>query len=117
MLFLALAVIWMFAPGFSLAQWGIQTNDVAELVSRRAAALYAGFAVMLYFARHEPPSGTRRAMVLGLIAACLILAALGLFELYSGRAQLSILLVVAIEFILPAAFLFVDRHTQLRSSK
>ena len=86
MLFLALAVIWMFAPGFSLAQWGIQSNDVAELVSRRAAALYAGFAVMLYFARHEPPSGTRRAMVLGLIAACLILAALGLFELYSGRA-------------------------------
>ena len=48
--------------------------------------------------------------MLGPLVACLILVALGLFEIYSGRAQFSILLAVAIEALLPIAFLLVDRQ-------
>ena len=110
LLFVALAVSWMFAPAFSLSQWGIQSNDIAELVSRRIAALYTGIAVMFFFARNTPPSQARRAMVLGLVLACLILAALGLFEVYAGRAQPAILVVAAIEVTLAAAFLLFDRR-------
>ena len=109
LLFLALAGSWMFAPAFSLRQWGIQSNAIADLVSRRIAALYTGIAVMFFFARNTPPSQARRALVLGLVLACLILAALALFEIYAGRAQLPILVVAAVEVSLAAAFLLFDR--------
>ena len=110
-LFLSLGCVWMFAPGRSLALWGIQSNDIAELVSRRAAAMYVGLSVMFFMARNAPPSPGRRALVSGLVVACLILAALGLFEIYRGRAQLDILIAVTIEVALPLAFLLVDRRS------
>ena len=94
----------MFAPGRSLALWGIQSNDIAELVSRRAAAMYVGLSVMFFMARNAPPSPARRALVSGLVVACLILAALGLFEIYRGRVQLDMLIAVTIEVALPLAF-------------
>ena len=108
-LFMALACLWMLAPARSLALWGVQSNDVAELVSRRGAAMYAGISVMFFMARSAPPSPARRALVSGVIVACLILAALGLFEISAGRAQLGILLAVIIEVALSLAFLLVDR--------
>ena len=109
-LFLSLACLWMFAPATPLAMWGIQSNDVAELVSRRGAAMYAGISVMFFRARSAPPSLARRALASGVIVAGVILAVLGLIEIAAGRAQLGILLAVIIEVALALAFLLVDRE-------
>ncbi|CAM3123580.1 hypothetical protein BZK31_16670 [Pseudomonas floridensis] len=109
-LFWALAVSWMCVPAQMLANWGVGFSSETGLVSRRAAALYAGIGVMLFMARHAVPSLTRSALVGGLVTACLILAALGVFELVAGHATPAILSAVVIEVLLSLAFLVVQRR-------
>lgn len=104
-LFLLLAIIWMLAPSRLLAAWGVDSSDTVELVSRRAAALYAGIALMFFLARNAAPSATRDALVYGLIATCMILALLGIDEFAKGRANKGILTAVLIEVALCLFFL------------
>ncbi|WP_047515129.1 hypothetical protein [Methylophilus sp. Q8] len=104
-LFLLLAIIWMLAPTRLLAAWGVGSSDTVGLVSRRAAALYAGIALMFFLARHAAPSATRDALVYGLIATCMILALLGIDEFAKGRANKGILTAVLIEVALCLLFL------------
>ena len=109
-LFFILAIVWMFAPARSLGMWGVEFNSSAGLVSRRSAALYAGFAVMFFSARNAEPSPVRKALVRGIVVSCFILALLGILEMSAGRANRGILPAVCIEIAFGLAFLFVD-HT------
>ena len=111
-LFFILAIVWMFAPARSLAIWGVEFNSAAGLVSRRLAALYAGFAVMFFSARKAEPSPARRALIRGTVVSCFILALLGVLEMSAGQANRGILPAICIEIAFGLAFLFVDRtHT------
>ena len=107
--FFALALVWMFAPAQSLSIWGIEFSVGAGVVSRRCAAVYAGFGVMFFLARNSVPSSGRRALVMGVVVACLILALLGLFELAAGHVHLGILPAALIEIALSVSLLCVDR--------
>ncbi|WP_024695276.1 hypothetical protein [Pseudomonas syringae] len=114
-LFWALALIWMFAPAQMLANWGVGFSNETGLVSRRAAALYMGFGVMFFLARNAAPSVIRSALVSGFVTACLILAALGVFEWTSGHASSGILAAVLVEVLLSLAFVSVQRREQRQS--
>ncbi|MBA1228964.1 hypothetical protein G7013_04775 [Pseudomonas viridiflava] len=114
-LFWLLAIAWMFMPAQMLANWGVGFSSETGLVSRRAAALYMGFGVMFFLARHAAPSAVRSALVSGFVTACLLLAALGVFELISGRANPGILAAVALETLLSLAFLFVQHSDKQRA--
>jgi len=103
----ALAAVWMFVPEFLLSGWGVEFSTSAGLVGRRAAALFAGIGVMFYVARNAEASSARSALVKGFVAACLTLAALGVFELLSARAAPGILSAVFIEIALALAFLYI----------
>src|SRR5690242_10069787 len=81
-LFFIVGLSWMFFPLKSLSRWGVDPAVAAALVSRRAAALYAGLGVMFFLARNAEPSPARRALVAGVVIACSILAGLGLLELF-----------------------------------
>ena len=117
-LFLVLALTWMFAPQRLMETWGIVSTPMLELVGRRAAALYAGVAVMFWLARNAPPSPARAAMSKGLALACLILAALGIVELVAGHVTAGILIAVAIEVTLAVALLLVGvAHTEEGNKK
>lgn len=100
LLFVALALVWMFAPQLLLASWGVASTPASILLARRAAALYAAVAVMFWLARNAPASPARHAMSMGLMTACLILAALGVAELASGHTTSGILGAVVIEVAL-----------------
>ena len=113
--FLVLAVAWMFAPSSVLSGWGVAFSNPVGLVGRRLAAMFAGMAVMFFGARNAPPSPARSAMVAGLVAACLILAVLGVFDLVSGQANQRILGAVVLEVGLPLAFLTVSRIRNTRT--
>ena len=104
---LALAAVWMFAPGLLLDVWGVLPgdNEAIGLTGRRMAALFAGFGVMFYRARNAEPSIARAALSSGIVVACLALAALGLYELASGRAGVGILSAAAVEAALALGFL------------
>ncbi|EUJ09746.1 hypothetical protein Meth11DRAFT_0547 [Methylophilaceae bacterium 11] len=106
-LFTVLSIILMFAPVVMLSAWGVELTDSVGLVARRIAALYAGIAVMYFFARNAEHSATRTALIVGTITACLILALLGVYEFVAGHASGGILGSVLIEVVLVLAFLYV----------
>lgn len=112
LLFFALAFTWVFAPSPLLASWGVDFSDSVGLVGRRGAALYAGIGVMFFSARNAGPSLARSSLAAGLIVTCLILAALGVFELAMGNAGSGILSAVPIEVALVFAFLYVSRASR-----
>jgi len=105
-LFLILAMIWMFAPVQLLSGWGVEFSTAVGLIGRRAAALYAGIAVMFFSARNAAPSATRTAIISGTITSCSILALLGIYEFATGNATNGILTAVFIEVALVLAFLY-----------
>lgn len=106
-LFTVLFIILMFAPVMMLSAWGVELTDSVGLVARRIAALYAGIAVMYFFARNAAHSATRTALIVGTITACLILALLGVYEFVAGHASGGILVSVLIEVVLVLAFIYV----------
>ncbi|MGK5056668.1 hypothetical protein ACQ4WY_06970 [Janthinobacterium sp. LB2P49] len=109
LLFLALALVWMFEPQRVLVGWGIAATSETDLVGRRAAALYAGIAVMFWLARNASASLARSAMSKGLAVASFVLASLGIFELAAGHVRAGILAAVVIELLLALALLHVSR--------
>jgi len=104
-LLFALSALWMFSPELMLTQWGVPYTDSAGLVSRRAAAFYAGFALMLLLASNTEASKARFALAKGISLTCLLLAALGILEWQSGAATAQILPAAALETFLAIAFL------------
>lgn len=106
-LFTVLFIILMFAPVMMLSAWGVELTDSVGLVARRIAALYAGIAVMYFFARNAAHSATRTALIVGTITACSILAILGVYEYVARHASGGILISVLIEVVLVLAFLYV----------
>lgn len=106
-LFTVLAFIMMFSPVLILSAWGVELTDSVGLVTRRIAALYAGIAMMYFFARNAAHSTTRTALIIGTITACLILAALGIYEFAAGHASSGIIGSIIIECVLVLAFLYV----------
>lgn len=104
-LFSLLSAVWMFAPTKFLSAWDVDYTASAGLVGRRAAALYAGFAVMFFLARNAEQSDIRTALIYGIITTCLMLALLGLYEIFKGRASKGILSAVFIEIVLSLLFM------------
>jgi len=106
-LFSILAMAWMFAPLNLLSEWGVELSTAAGLVGRRAAALYAGIAVMFFMARNAAPSTSRTSLIYGMITSCTMLALLGVYEFATGHATNGILAATFIEVALVLAFLYV----------
>jgi hypothetical protein len=107
LIFSILAFALMFAPHRVVADWGLDVTLSVEVVCRRAAALFAGIAVMLFSARDAEPSVARSAMIKGIVAFCTLLASLGLFELNAGNVTPAILIPIFIEVALVLAFVAV----------
>jgi len=106
-LFFILAITWMLAPVQLLSGWGVEFTTAVGVVGRRAAALYAGIAVMFFVARNAEPSSARTALAFGIITVCTLLAFLGVYELAAGHATKGILPAVLIEIALSLAFTVV----------
>ena len=109
LLFFALSAILGLRPAVVLGNWGVRFDESTGVVSRRAAALYAGVGLMLFLARKAEPSPARSALVSGFVFICVVLAGLGAFELASGRVNSGILPAVVIEVALAVAYLLVAR--------
>jgi len=107
--FLILAMTWMFAPVQLLSGWGVEFSTAVGLIGRRAAALYAGIAVMFFLARNAEPSTARAALIYGIVTACMLLAFLGVYEMATGHATKGILAAVFIEIVLSLLFVAVCR--------
>jgi hypothetical protein len=112
LIFGALALAWVFAPGALLSSWGVDLSNSAGLVGRRGAALYAGMGIMFFSARNTQPSPARSALLRGAVVTCLLLAVLGTYEFVNGHAGSGILAPIAIDIALAMAFMYVARIQQ-----
>ena len=82
----ALSVTWLLAPDLLLAMWDVEYSYPVGLLGRRGSALFLGIGVMFLLARNAEPSTSRSALVSGFTIGCLALAALGIFEFFTGHA-------------------------------
>jgi hypothetical protein len=105
-----LAFLLIAAPSVFVWMWQIEPGSGTDMVARRCGALFAGIAVILYRVRASGPGPERDAIAIGFAVGCVLLAVTGLQALYSGVAGLGILLAVAVELLLAAAFLSTRRN-------
>lgn len=102
-----LGLRFVFAGASILREWGLEATVGALVVCRRLGAVYLGLALVFFLGRGAPPSELRSALCFGVSAMSAMLAGLGGFELFAGRAQRRILASVGIELVLAAALVWV----------
>lgn len=92
-------------PNLIYLIFALDPHPLGDFLARRAATLFAGIAVISYFARSAAPSPTRTAICLGIATAMFGLAATGLFEFLRGYVGLGIWLAVLTEITFGILFL------------
>lgn len=110
-LFAVLAVAFFAVPDVVTAAWGLMLDGDAAYMGQRLAAVFAGFAVMLFLARDAPPSPARRALALGVATGMILLACVGLWGMAVGTVGGGMLLAVAVEVVIGAALALSGRAT------
>ena len=100
----ALFLMLLFFPSYFLDDVGLQRSDSASFLSRRAAMLMLGFAVLSFFGRNASHSIARQAIVLSIAVGMTGLATLGIFEFSRGFASAAILQPVFVESTLATAY-------------
>ncbi len=101
---LLLAGVWFVFPHWILTHWGLDYGYGAGMLSRRMACFFLGLAVILNGLREVDDPFVQKTVVRGVLAICLSLAALGLYEWLSGHANAGMLYAVGLEVSIALAF-------------
>jgi hypothetical protein len=110
-----LGVGYLFAGRLMVSRWRIEPTESVLLLGRRMGALYLGLAVIFFLSRSTAASRERSALCSAAAITCSLLALLGTYEFFAGRAGGGILGSVALETLLAAAYiriLVVERGTR-----
>jgi hypothetical protein len=105
LLCLVLALSLTFFPDLPLALFGVEVSIGANFMSRRAAALFFGFFLMLFSSRKTKNTEIVTTMSRGFAVACILLATDGCVDFYRGIAGVGIFLAVFGELAFAAAFI------------
>lgn len=105
-LFLVLALM----PGVIYWLFEIPAHETANFLGRRAAMMFAGFAVLGFLGGTARSPETRLIVALSIGVAMFALGLLGLYEFARGFAGPGILIAVVIEFAICIGFLWAIRH-------
>ena len=101
----SLALMYGLFPGMVYWILGVPDGgEVGDFISRRAATLFLGFAVLLWSVRGEPQSTMRGSLCLAVAVLTGAIAALGLYELLRGFSGGLHWGVVVLELALMAGF-------------
>jgi hypothetical protein len=103
-LYFYLFVMLLFFPGSFLNDLGIQSNESADFLARRAAMLMLGFAVLVFLGRKVSDSMARQVMAIAVSINMAGFAVMGLVEFGRGFANAGILMAVIIELILAVSY-------------
>lgn len=101
---IVLAILLLFFPAVIFMLFGITGNEAAYFISRRAAMLFIGYAVIACLSRNAQPSEGRQAITLGIACSMSGLAILGLFEFVRGFVGSGIFLAVSAELFLAVSY-------------
>lgn len=101
---MTLFVLLLIFPGVIYWLFELPADDTADFMSRRAALLFLGLAVVAFAGRNEPNSGMRRAVSLGMAVLMAGLAGLGAIEFFRGACGVGIWLAVVTEAAFAIAY-------------
>jgi hypothetical protein len=104
-LFAVLFVLLLATPEFIFWLFSVPQSQTANLIARRAAMLFLGFAVISWSARNAPDSPLRRGYSLGIVVSMVGLASTGTYEFLRGFANWPIMLAAATECAFALIFL------------
>ncbi|MFT5066300.1 MAG: hypothetical protein ACJAXK_001334 [Yoonia sp.] len=100
-----LFALLLLSPESYVGTYGVTDDAGAVFMVRRAAPMFLGFAVMLWFARDAGQSRVRDALCWGIAVAFTGVALTGMFEYMRGVANAVILAAATGELLIAALFL------------
>lgn len=103
-LYITLFLSLLLVPDFIFWIFDIDGDESARFISRRAAMLFFGFAVISWLGREASHSSMRQAVILGMAATMATMALTGLYEFARGYAGAGILLAVMAELAFAVAY-------------
>jgi hypothetical protein len=99
-----LSIFLLIFPEVIFFLFGVEGNESAYLISRRAAMFFWGYAAIAYFSRNSQPSECRKSIAFGIALSMLGFAGLMLFEFFRGFAGPGILLPIIVELFLSISY-------------
>ncbi|MGB3246265.1 MAG: hypothetical protein WBB25_17150 [Sulfitobacter sp.] len=100
----ALCAVLLFVPGVIYWLFQLDSGKDTDVVSRRAAMLFLGLAVICFQSRESPDSAARRAICLGMMVSMTGLATVGLYDFMRGAVGFGIWLAISVEMFFATAF-------------
>ena len=97
--------------------FSVAGDDSAYFISRRAAMLFLGFAVISWLSRNAQPSDVRQSISLGFAVTMSGFAVMGLFEFLRGFAGAGILLPFCVELFLAVSYFAIWRKDKELASR
>ncbi len=104
-----LFVLLLLAPALYLGTYGVASNASADFMVQRAAPMFGGLALLLWWSAPEPNSRMRLGVVVSACVVFLGIAATGVFHILTGVAG-SILWIAIAGEVLFAVILWLVRH-------
>ncbi len=95
----------LLAPQFIFILFGVEGNEAAYFLARRAAMLFLGLAFIAFLSRNAQHSVARQTISLGIACSMMGLALLGIIVLLRGFTGMGILLAVGGELFLAIGYL------------
>ncbi len=108
--FVALFVILLVNSAGYIGTYGLAPDAGADFMARRAAPMFIGLAVLLWWLRDLPAGTARDGVCFGMAALWCGIAVTGLYEFVRGQAGFAIVIAAAAELLAAAAFLWVRKR-------
>jgi hypothetical protein len=101
-----LGILWTVLPGSMFSGWGVAGDEVATYMARRYAALFFGYATILWLARSAEPGPAMTAILAGGAVVTSLIAIVSLVGALTGVVGPVIWSAVVIEVTLAAGFVY-----------
>lgn len=101
-LFLALSLILVTYPQLVYFLFSLSQNGAADLLAKRAGALFLGFGVLCFLAQRSLNWETKRIVLVSIGTAMCAMALLGIYELLRGNVGIGILFAIVTESAIAA---------------
>jgi hypothetical protein len=99
-----LFICLLLAPSLIYWIFGLDGNEVSDLIARRAAMMFMGLSAIICLSRNAEPSQLRQSLCLGLAIMMGALAIIGIFEFLRGIVGVGIWLAIITEIAFALAY-------------
>lgn len=105
-----LFVCLLLTPGLIYWIFGLEGNEVSDLIARRAAMMFFGLSAIIFLSRNSEASQLRQNLCLGLAIMMAALAAIGIFEFVRGAVGVGIWLAITTEIAFALAYFKLSKQ-------